>query len=112
MPLIKRYGALSFVGDGCGGLSVAAVVAENYPLAAIVAAGRLRAALINQVSAHVGAVAFEWPPENAQPERVACLFRTGRIPGDDAVRALVAFEVGSRLPLLSSRAGPYARLGE
>jgi len=86
----KRYGAVSFLSDGSGQFSVVAAVPANYALGAVGAAAKLRTTLSEQVTPRTGAVAFEWVPGRTPEERVVCLFRTGDVPNDEAIRAALA----------------------
>jgi hypothetical protein len=90
MQQSKRYGAVSFVCDGSGRFSMVAAVPANYALGAVGAAAKLRTTLSEQMTPRIGAVAFEWIPGRTPADRVVCLFRTGDVPNDEAVRAALA----------------------
>jgi hypothetical protein len=86
----KRYGAMSFVSDDSGGFSMVAAMPANYALGAIGAAAKLRTTLSEQMTPRIGAVAFEWIPGRTPADRAVCLFRTGDVPNDEAIRAALA----------------------
>jgi hypothetical protein len=110
----KRYGAVSFRDDGDGRYLVIAAVPANYRLAAIGAAARLRTALLEKTTPRTGAVAFEWIPGRTRAKRVVCLFRTGDVPNDDAMRAALALVTEAPPPTVpavvrTKRSKPRAR---
>lgn len=90
MQQSKRYGAMSFVSDGSGRFSMVAAVPANYALGAVGAAAKLRTTLREQMTPRIGAVAFEWIPGRTPADRAICLFRTGDVPNDEAIRAALA----------------------